>query len=75
MNKEAAFLSFDCPNYEWSGDGQCDSINNIPACNFDGGDCDPRPRYVHANLVLCGQFFAICKKISLSIPNQLFFEK
>ena len=29
----------DCPKSFWIGDGHCDDENNIPECNFDGGDC------------------------------------
>ena len=29
----------DCPKSYWVGDGNCDDENNVPECNFDGGDC------------------------------------
>ena len=28
-----------CPEPDWFNDTQCDDENNIPECNYDGGDC------------------------------------
>ena len=31
-----------CRNPSWIGDGECDSANKNPGCNYDGGDCCKR---------------------------------
>ena len=28
-----------CPKPQWVNDNWCDDMNNIEACNWDGGDC------------------------------------
>eukprot|EP00299_Pterocystis_sp_00344_P000471 c10126_g4_i2.p1 GENE.c10126_g4_i2~~c10126_g4_i2.p1 ORF type:complete len:1160 (-),score=371.89 c10126_g4_i2:73-3552(-) len=30
---------WNCLHPEWNGDGWCDEENNIPGCDYDGGDC------------------------------------
>ena len=30
-----------CPNTTSKGNGLCNPENNIPICNYDGGDCCP----------------------------------
>ena len=32
------FVILDSCNY-YGGDGYCDDNNNVPECNYDGGDC------------------------------------
>ena len=34
-------ISF-CIRPQWIGDGECDSANKNPGCNYDGGDCCKR---------------------------------
>ena len=29
----------DCGDKEYKGDGNCDDNNNLPTCDWDGGDC------------------------------------
>ena len=28
-----------CDMHDWIGDGFCDDENNVPECDYDGGDC------------------------------------
>eukprot|EP00752_Nemacystus_decipiens_P017790 g15950.t1 len=34
-----AYMIDDCPSTLSIGNGFCDEVNNIPECNYDGGDC------------------------------------
>ena len=44
---------------EWVEDGFCDDMNNIEACNYDGGDCCGS----RANRQFCLQCKCICKSV------------
>merc|ERR1712159_22083 len=37
------FVAPKCPIAKFKGDGVCDDDNNIPDCEFDGGDCCNKP--------------------------------
>ena len=38
----------------WHGDGECDDVNNVEACFFDGGDCcGPNVGTLHCTECLC----------------------
>ena len=40
MNTYSIFLKiFGGGKLDWVKDGFCDDMNNIEACNYDGGDC------------------------------------
>ena len=43
--------------FEWISDNYCDDINNIPECNYDGGDCCQEDNDEHGWLQYC----TICK--------------
>ena len=40
VNTVSTSTSIPCPNPSWIGDGECDIDNNLPSCDYDGGDCD-----------------------------------
>lgn len=42
-----------CPSPHFRGDGFCDDANNIPACDFDGGDCCRRGKNWNVFCIEC----------------------
>ena len=38
-NQLGAMLELYCPNWNWHGDGICDSLINVVECNYDEGGC------------------------------------
>ena len=42
-----------CLHHEWIGDGVCDDENNIPECDFDGGDCCVDTEQQHCKVCEC----------------------
>ena len=42
-----------CISHEWIGDGVCDDENNVPECDYDGGDCCVDTEQKHCKVCEC----------------------
>jgi len=55
--RDPTYVAPQCPIEKFKGDGVCDDHNNIPGCNWDGGDCCKKTNGGHGD-----KQFKFCKK-------------